>query len=178
MNPSSSDVNLIVEQYRLSAGMLAAFFKHSPDRCYGQDGTGCCGVVSRSLVDMDVSGPAAPQLLQLRKARLVDPDREISPPCAYHLPGRGCNLGDLKPPSCLAHVCNANLPPDYDAGAIHRVLETILEGGFDPETGTYHPEDNWELVGGFLMYVNNRLGREVFFGNATVRGAHLFVEAI
>ena len=80
MSLSSADVDTIIEQYAYCADMLNTFFRHSPDRCYEQDSVGCCGAVSRSLVDMDVSGPAAPKLLQLRKTRLVTPDRETSPP--------------------------------------------------------------------------------------------------
>lgn len=155
---------VIIRQYIECTRALNDLFRHAPDDCYLSDGVGCCDI-DRALSEDGLAGPAWIPLIEMRDARLEE-EHEKDPEsmkyhraCPYHKRDAGCILGELKSPRCIADYCSSAVETiGYDYGYIRKMLDRILYGEVDYQTGEFHPERNWPLVAEFKVYVSRLAG--------------------
>ena len=152
---------IIIRQYTEVTRLLNELFSLAPDQCYVEDGIGCCHI-GTIVSESGITGPAYITLLRMRQARLEEEGleakvgSELDGPCSYHKEGYGCVLGELKSPLCMSNYCDGVLNAvGYDQDYVDKTLVQILQGGFNPETRKYHPEQNLPLVEQFKVYVRS-----------------------
>lgn len=150
---------IIIWQYTEVTRLLNELFNLAPDQCYVEDGIGCCRIGTLAS-EYGITGPAFATLLRMRQARLEEEGLEVkvgsewSGPCSYHKEGYGCILGEFKSPFCMSNYCDGALnAAGYNQDYVHKTLVQILQGGFDLQTGEYHPEQNLPLVEQVKVYV-------------------------
>jgi hypothetical protein len=148
-----SDTVLI--QYVTCASILQEIFKLAPDRCWLEDGVGCCAWEG-SVDDDQGASLASWRFIRHHLRDLAFPERKTdNRACSYHKDGSGCVLGELKSPKCLYTICEHgdDLPRSYRELDDKETLQTVLSGGLAWESDgryNFNPEKNWPLVHEFV----------------------------
>ncbi len=145
----------VLLQYVACTSILQEIFRLAPDRCWLEDGIGCCGWEGR--VDDDQGDSLGSwRFIRNHLRNLAFPEGKTdNRACSYHKEGSGCVLGELKSPKCLYTVCDHGdeLPKSYGGLNDKETLQKVLSGGFAWESGggySYNPEGNWPLVHEFV----------------------------
>lgn len=150
----------ILRQYRECTGALDELFTIAPDQCWKKNGIGCCDT-DKKTAEKGLIGPARNMFMDMRNALipLTGNIIMVGNACPYHKKGSGCVLGELKSPICATWYCSGDLPKGkrdtsrYDRTYVMQTLMDILAGRYNQKAGTYHPEQNEDLVREFKAYV-------------------------
>lgn len=139
LNSVSSEVEVIVSQYRDVVGALDQMFGEMDLRssvmAWRTDGYGSCLGVKKALSEQGLIGVAKERLIELReeKSRLNPKKEKSECRCPYHRVDSGCILGDLKSPLCIGFVdFPGELPKRFGINAwrlrgdIEMILKAIL----------------------------------------------------
>jgi hypothetical protein len=147
--------DIALEQYSLCASALNQIFEVCPDPEWKTDGIGSCrydGTADDSLGGAVYDWKDRRQ--KIRNETFPEPLGHHTSACSYHQPGVGCILGELKSPTCLAHVSPDSLPDSFETLANARLLLwEILHGQRHrrgPNGKLGNPEGNWPQVRTFL----------------------------
>lgn len=158
-------VDTIISQYRSAVEYVNLLFSEYPDKCYMENGVGCCGV-PLGIADFGIVGPARHALMRMRQERLEKEAKNagIQPhnACPYHSMDTGCIIEDLKSPNCAASYCISDIPEGYDKDYVFETLQHILMGGFEHSSGRFAPEMNWTAVESICDYSGALLGTKSF----------------
>lgn len=98
-----------VFQYRTVVGKLDEMFfemdLRSEVMLWRADGVGSCRAVDKPFSESYLEGKAKKRLIKLRDEKIKRVDLGYTPSfCPYHSLEKGCVLGNLKSPLCIAHV--------------------------------------------------------------------------
>jgi hypothetical protein len=105
----------VLLQYVTCTTILQEIFKLAPDRCWLEDGIGCCAW--EGGVDDDQGATLGSwKFIRHHLRELAFPQGQSDyQACSYHKEGFGCVLGELKSPKCLYTICDHGdeLPRSY-----------------------------------------------------------------